>query len=60
LDLTNQQIRDAEKQETQTNSAIIKVKFNTNKKTATDAFAEIIVKPITNNHTEIIQKEFHY
>lgn len=60
LNISNEEIRKAETQETQIDTVSISVKFNTKKKSATDAFAEIIFKPISNSHTEIINKEFHY
>lgn len=36
------------------------IKFNNKKKENTDAFAEIIFKPLGEQHTELIEKDFHY
>lgn len=59
--LTDEQIRKIEQQETAVNEELIlKVKFNSKKKENTDSFVEIIAKPISKDHTEIIEKDFHY
>lgn len=60
LQLTDEQIRKLEAQETIVNEMTFKVKFNRGKKANTTAFAEIIIKPANGQHTELIEKDFHY
>ena len=60
LSLTDEQIRQSEIQETAVNDMTIKVKFNKGKKANTTVFAEIIIKPANGQHTELIEKDFHY
>jgi len=58
--ITDEQIRQCEQQETTVNDMTIKVKFNKGKKANTSSFAEIVIKPATGEHTELIEKDFHY
>jgi len=62
LDLSDEQIRQAEQQEIVTDNMRFKIKFNTKKKSATDALCEILVRPNLPESwkSSVIQKDFHY
>lgn len=59
IQMNNEDIRAAEKTKTTLHSCTLQIKFNTNKKTKEDAFAECILAPLE-SYTETVQKDFHY
>lgn len=53
-------MRQAEKDRVAHDGILMKIKFNSGKKTSTDAFAEILCKPVDGDSVDMVQKDFHY
>jgi len=60
LGMTDELIRQAEKDRVTHNGVMMKIKFNRNKNLITDAFVELFCKPNDVVVTETIEQDFHY
>lgn len=60
LGMSDEIIRQAEQNWVTHDGIMMQVKFNRNKKTTTDAFAELLCKPADFQATETIEQDFHY
>jgi len=58
--MSDELIRQAEKDRVDHNGIMMKIKFNRSKKVNTDAFAELFFKPADIAATETIEQDFHY
>ena len=58
--MSDEIIRQAEKDRVDYNGIMMKIKFNRSKKVNTDAFAELFFKPADIASTETIEQDFHY
>ena len=60
LGMSDEIIRNAEKDRVSHEGIMMKIKFNRGKKLDTDAFAELLCKPADILATETIEQNFHY
>ena len=58
--MSDEIIRQAEKDRISHEGIMMKIKFNRSKKQNTDAFAELLLKPADVSATETIEQDFHY
>ena len=60
LGMSDEHIRQAEKDRVTHNGIVMKIKFNRNKKENTDAFVELFCKPADMEAKETLEQDFHY
>lgn len=60
FDMSDEVIRQAEQDWVSYNGMMMKIKFNRNKKLITDAFVEVLCKPVDIEVAETIEQDFHY
>lgn len=58
--LSDEDIRQTEKDRVTHDGIMIKIKFNRSKKTNTDAFVELLCKPSDTQAVDTIEQDFHY